>query len=51
MHKLAEKPDPNIVKLFFELFGGLIGEVPQIHRDDIFNLCYERQYEYLDRII
>ena len=42
MHKLAVKPDQNIVKLFFELFAGIIGDVPHIHRDEVFNLCYER---------
>lgn len=36
--------------MFFEIFAETVGEIPMVHRDQIFNILQARKYKYLSRV-
>lgn len=50
-HQLAMRPDAKMVKIFFDLFNDSIGDLPMCHRQDIFNICVVKQFEFLTRVL
>ena len=43
-------PDQRLVSLVFETFSDALGEIPQGHRPDVFNLISTKSYKFLDRL-
>lgn len=48
--ELVTKPDLKIQQSLFSYFSDTVGELPLVHRSEIFSICQPRTYDLLERI-